>query len=617
MSVQFQTLTDLGGLVTNIPEDKIPDRNASDISDIDLSVYGFVQTKGGYDLFANQITEAGSCLRSFPFKKNYGSLRTIIMRQRDNGTTAVLEWLNPDNAETDDGKWETLVTGLTTGAVMGFAIANGNDGQKVNLLVFCNAVENVSTWNGATATFVSDTANSITVSNIPLEGFTATGSLIINGVTYAYTGISSNTFTGVTPDPTVTAHAVGDGVAQAADTSTLSSLAKGNILCTSQGKLFLSGELQNESKVHYSQTGDVTDFSVGSGGLGAGGTFDVIEKGGRITYMEPKGASNVIIHKEDVIVSYGRTTDGTNAIESFETLAYSDDAGATNLKAGSILNNDSYFCTGREGLKQLSKSINDASLNINSITDVIIPSIQDFDFSDAAVIFYPRKRAIYLACKSSSSASANDRVITYYVKRGANGNYIGDLSIDNLPVADWFIYNRNLHFVSSLDQNAYSMYSRKSARGVGINHKWVSKEFTYGEPARGKEFNTLYIDGYIGDRTKIKITVLYGILGSGGSKSVTLSWNDSSYVSSQKISALGTDVLGAVALGASSNDIQDSYSFSAPIHFDVNKANRFRIKIETLYDDTTSPESYWAITNLGLNPTLLGKDFNKQINSNS
>lgn len=617
MSVQFQTLTDLGGLVTNIPEDKIPDRNASDISDIDLSVYGFVQTRGGHDLFANQITEAGSCLRSFPFKKNYGTLRTIIMRQRDNGTTATLEWLNPDNTATDDGKWETLVTSLTTGAVMGFAIANGNNGQKVNLLIFCNAVENVSTWNGATSTFVSDTANTITVSNIPLEGFTATGSLIINGVTYAYTGISSNTFTGVTPDPTVTSHAVGDGVAQAADTSTLSSLAKGNILCTSQGKLFLSGELQNESKVHYSQTGDVTDFSVGSGGLGAGGTFDVIEKGGRITYMEPKGTSNVIIHKEDVVVSYGRTTDGTNAIESFETLAYSDDAGATNLKAGSILNNDSYFCTGREGLKQLSKAINDASLNINSITDVIIPSLQDFDFSDAAVIFYPRKRAIYLACKSSSSASANDKVITYYVKRGANGNYIGDLSIDNLAVADWFIYNRNLHFVSSLDQNSYSMYSRKSASGVGINHKWVSKEFTYGEPARGKEFNTLYIDGYIGDRTKIKITVFYGILGSGGSKSQVLEWDDSRYVSSQKISALGTDALGTLALGSSSSDILDSYSFSAPIHFDVNKANRFRIKIETIYDSETSPESYWAITNLALNPTLLGKDLNKQINSNS
>lgn len=617
MSVQFQTLTDLGGLITNIPEDKIPDRNASDISDIDLSVYGFVQTRNGHDLFANQITEAGSCLRSFPFKKNYGTLRTIIMRQRDNGATAILEWLNPDNSATGDGKWETLVSGLTTGAVMGFAIANGDEGNKVNRLVFCNAIENVSTWNGATSLFVSDTANSITVSNIPLEGFTATGSLILNGVEYAYTGISTNTFTGVTPDPTATTNTAGDGVAQAADTSSLSSLAKGNILCTSQGKLFLSGELQNESKVHYSQTGNVTDFSVGSGGLGAGGTFDVIEKGGRITYMEPKGNNSVIIHKDDVIVAYSRTTDGTNAIETFETLAYSDDSGATNLKAGSILNNDSYFCTGREGLKQLSKSINDASLNINSITDVIIPSIQDYDFSDASVIFYPRKRAIYIACKSSSSVSANDKVITYYVKRGANGNYIGDLSIDNLSVADWFIYDRNLYFVSSLDQNSYSMYSRRSARGVGINHKWVSKEFTYGEPARGKEFNTLYIDGYIGDRTKMKITVLYGILGSNGSKSIVLSWNDSNYVSSQKISALGTDVLGTLALGSSSSDIQDSYSFSAPIHFDVNKSNRFRVKIETIYDDDTSPESYWAVTNLGLNPTLLGKDFNKQINSNS
>lgn len=617
MSVQFKNQADLGGLITNIPEDKIPERNASDIADMDLSIYGFIQTRKGHDRFGNTITDPGACLRSFPFKKNYGNLIDIIIRQRDNGTTAILEWWNPNNTLNNaDGYWETLVTGLQTGAPMGFAIANGDEGTKINRLVFCNGYQNVSYWNGATATYVSPTANTIVCDDLALQGFTATGSLLINGVTYAYTGISSNTFTGVTPDPTAGSLIAGMGVAQLPDTSTYSSLAKGNILCTSQAKLFISGETQNESKVHYSKTGDVLDFTI-TAGLGGGGTFDVIEKGGAITYMEPKGQDTVIIHKTDSIVAYKRSTDGTNAIENFETLAYGADSGAVGIKAGTVLNRDSYFCTGKEGLKLLSKAIDDSSLNVNSITDAILPSLENYNFSDAAVIYYPRKRAIYLACKSSSSVSGNDKVIVYYTKRGPNGNYIGDLSIHNLSVADWFIYNSNLYYVSSIDQNAYVMYSRRSDRGTGINHKWVSKEFTNDEPGRGKEFNTMYIDGFIGDRTKIKITILYGILGTGGEKSQILSWNDTDYVSSQKISALGTDILGTLSLGASSIEITDSYSFSAPIHFDVLKSNRYKVKIETIYDDDTDVESYWAVSNIGFNPNLMERDFNKMINSNS
>jgi len=90
---------------------------------------------------------------------------------------------------------------------MGFAPANGNNSEKVNLLIFCNGVDSASTWNGATATVASVTANTI-VCNETLatsgsqEGFTSTGNAIVDGTTYAYTGITAKTFTGVTPDPT-------------------------------------------------------------------------------------------------------------------------------------------------------------------------------------------------------------------------------------------------------------------------------------------------------------------------------------------------------------------------------------------------------------------------------
>jgi len=45
MPAKYKNLVDLGGLVTNTPEDKVAERNATDILNIDLSIKGMIQTK--------------------------------------------------------------------------------------------------------------------------------------------------------------------------------------------------------------------------------------------------------------------------------------------------------------------------------------------------------------------------------------------------------------------------------------------------------------------------------------------------------------------------------------------------------------------------------------------
>ena len=109
--------------------------------------------------------------------------------------------------------------------------------------------------------------------------------------------------------------------------------------------------------------------------------------------------------------------------------------------------------------------------------------------------------------------------------------------------------------------------------------------------------------------------MLYGLLGSGGSKEKIVAWDDDE-IESQKISALGTDVLGAYSLGAVNPDINDSYAFSIPIAVNVKRSSRYKIKIETYYDADTTPESYWAISNMSTNPRLLGLDGNQVVSSN-
>ena len=237
MAKDFKNILDLGGLISNLPEDKIPDRNASDISDIDMSINGLIQTKGGYDIFGNDTSAAGSSLRGYLFNKNYGTLQRIKLRVRDDGSNSILEWLNPSNTSTADGKWETLQSGLEQGAVMGFAPFNTSD---TNRLVLCNGVDAYSFWNGDTGTVASVTANTIVINeDVGIEGFGATGSIMVDGTEYAYTGEAGSTFTGVTPDPTTQNPAASSGVAQIVDVTTGAALDVGNILLTSQARIWM------------------------------------------------------------------------------------------------------------------------------------------------------------------------------------------------------------------------------------------------------------------------------------------------------------------------------------------------------------------------------------------
>lgn len=692
MAQEFKTLFDLGGLASNSPIDKIPDRNASDCANIDFSINGLIQTRRGYRQFANKIEDAGQCLDYFLFRKNFGTKKDIHLRVRSDDTESILEYLDDTVSETyPDGVYRTLVDGLEPMASMGFAIANGDGGLKINKVVMGNAVDNMMQWNGALATIDEVTSNTIVCKEtLATEGFD-TGfnmKLIIDGVKYTYTGITDKTFTGVTPDPsaipanTSVAQAVDDellvetiiqadtisfetatepkiydsangfidagfkagmniviggstdndglytitaveaGMLTLSDTNFLTTeeagnnvsisagIPKGNILLTAQRKLWVSGG-ENESKVYYSQSGNITCFGITTG-LGSGGSFDLLEGSGKITCIESKGKNTILIHKKDAIIAYSREAiDALSVRESFDTLGIGNGVGASFKKALVNYNQASYYMTSNEGVKNLSRAVNEDVLNISSITDQVLPTIREYDNSSASAVYYAPKKCIYIATNNSNG----DRVvISIYIKQ--EGLY--DISIDELPVADWLVDGDNLYFVSSLDQNTYLMFDRESDDNVFVNHHWVSKDFTFQEPSRGKTFNKLYVEGFVKEGTKINIEVFYGIGGNRGLKNHVVRWNDQSVVSFATLGALGTEVIGVNSFGNNTADVSDSRYFSYPIHLDVNKATRYRIRISTLYetDDDFDADPYWAISNIATNPNLEDVMYNEIQNSN-
>lgn len=698
MAEEYKSLMDLGGLKTDSPSDKIPDRNSSDCQNIDYSSNGLIQTRLGYRQFANRIEDEGKCLNAFLFRKNFGTVQNIHMRVRSSSTESILEYLSQPTEDNPDGVYQTLLDGLEPLAPMGFAIANGDGASKVNRLVMGNAYDDMLLWNGALATVASATSNSIVCNELLLpEGFETEYrmKLMINGVEYTYTGITNYTFTGVTPNPSA-ALTAGDSVAQSIDTERLvehiitgdtftfstgatnstivdsasgfvtagftagqkiviggsvdndgiytiktvtddtitlsdsdyledevdgtnitisAGVPKGNTLLTAQRKLWVAGNLDNFSKVHYSQSGDVTCFGITSG-LGSGGTFDLIEGSGKINLLEARGKNTVIIHKDDAIIAYTREAlDATNVSESFDTIGEGTGVGATSPKARVGYNSTSYFMTGVEGVKTLDRVINEDLLEVNSITNSIFPTLKNFDNSNASMAYYASKRLLLVATDND----VGDRVvISIYIKGDKSTGFSYDISIDDIPAEDFLVDGDDLYFVSSLDQNTYLMFARNSDNLVQANHYWTSKDFTFNEPARGKQFNKIYVEGFIKEGTVINIIVYYGIAGNRGIKNHIIRWDDVRNVSFASLGALGETVIGRYSLGYSNTDLVNSRYFGIPIHFDVNKSTRFKIKIETLYEESEDydKETYWAVSNISLNPDLDTIMYNEIENSN-
>jgi len=613
MADKFEYISELGGLRTDFPEDKIPTRNASDIQNIDMSLKGLIQTAKGKSIYGNKITAIGAITRGYLFKKAVDTLfPRLHLRVRDNGTNSILEWLNPYNlTNSPDGEWEAVLSTLTTGAIMGFVPFNTSSiSATTNTLVFCNGVDSYYVWNTTQVLVSSVTTDTIisTSTSLSDRGFGATGSFIINGTSYAYTGLSGGTFTGVTPDPTVQNPAVNTGIVN--PPTAHAGNPKGNVLLVSGARVWLA----KSTTLFYSKVGDPADFTAGNSPED-GGIEDFPDAGGPITLLDSKDNNKIIIHKEDGILIFNLTYTDTAKVPYKDNLTLAENSGASNLKAGAGLNNVAYFVTGQEALKSLERAKTGSDLNLDSESDIILPTIADYDFSTAAAIYYPYKRVIYVACKKNSDSAYNDRVLAFYVRKVADGTVL-DISVDDGYISDFVVDGKNLYAHSSIDQNTYLMFEQFSYDGEAQNHKWVSKEFTFNEPAQGKEFDKVFVDGFIRYGTKVKISVLYGILGSDGAKDIILKWDDENYIYQQKISALGTNTLGTVSVGGSSEDIQDSYAFSVPIHFDVNKSTRYRIKVETYYDDETLAETYWAVSTIGVNPRIKSINYNIVKNSN-
>lgn len=226
-----------------------------------------VEHRRGYTLDGQSNSALTAIESAYDWQRHVGN--TAYLRSYDDE----LEFRFVDSGGTIT--WNKLADGFTSVA---FNFAEFWDtAELIDQLLFVNGTSNIFQWSGGVTTLDSFTVSTLTKQGTTTwgeEGFYTTGTrqVIINGITYTYTGgEGTTTLTGVTPDPTVDNPPVGSISHQAIRTTANSAITglpnafENDLIETLYNQVYIGSFVDRQ--VYISKTNSFTDFSFSSLGL--------------------------------------------------------------------------------------------------------------------------------------------------------------------------------------------------------------------------------------------------------------------------------------------------------------------------------------------------------------
>lgn len=203
------------------------------------------------------------------------------------GETFILAISNSKLYVINDDIWYTLQSSLTkTRYVFDKWWDNTN---KKDIAVFVNGTTNLFRWGGGFGLIASTTGTTIVLDRtIAASALPSTsGSVVVNGTTYSYTGTSGSTLTGVTPNPTGEAN--GSGVLESLTTNanTPASTFTGDFLKVINNQLYIGS--YTSRLIYLSSDTDYTNYTVPSPQIsGSPGLFTLDDVGKGIGVRQGK-----------------------------------------------------------------------------------------------------------------------------------------------------------------------------------------------------------------------------------------------------------------------------------------------------------------------------------------
>lgn len=192
----FDLITEFGGYVSSKDKTNVsPNVLVKGSQNVYKKLSGTVAARPGLKLRGSTDNTQAGVDSSFEW---YTSLASVYPMRVANGKLQ----FESDIVSSGTYVWYDLLTGLTLNR---FVFDTWwNNALKKDVLLFVKGDSDIQMWHGGVALISSTTVNTIVLDRAAATaGFpTSGGTVIINGTTYTFTGVSASTLTGVTADPT-------------------------------------------------------------------------------------------------------------------------------------------------------------------------------------------------------------------------------------------------------------------------------------------------------------------------------------------------------------------------------------------------------------------------------
>ena len=487
-------------------------------------------------------------------------------------------YLHPDYND-----WTALEYDLSDGSQWGFAPSDVNSG-KMNLLAMGSQNDLYRLWSGATALVDSWTANTITIQGVPWcvgRGFTDSGNLSVNGVYFAYSGTSTTSFTGVTPDPTGTAIAKDQGIAQKPVTY-VAPAPQGYILVSAEGttggktggRVLVMGTknattlLQDGGQVWGSKINDPTYWTIPGSHI-AGDPFVVnIPQGGGAVTGSCAYEDGFLVWKDSYICKLSFSTDNNDYVSTLPFINYDEHSGGDEGSASPFaifrLGTSVYFVSPTAVVNTVQRVANVDYPRVLPLSDPIKRYIETLTIDAKVNGCGWRGRAYFFFPTDGVILVYDTRYECWYAP------------YEGLSIVASFVKDGKLYGALKQSPNIIQLWtgttdlSTPTDPGLPINSELDLGRMNFGSKDTRKEFDRFYLEGIMTPGGTVEFDLQYDE--AGAMRSFTLKGTDTGvFFSTPDGSGLGTEELGTEPLG-------DTGTTGI---VDVEGAIKFRLKLTT------------------------------------
>lgn len=418
-----------------------------------------------------------------------------------------------------NGAWEILDASITGGGAKYRYTTFWDNTELIDKLILVNGSPNIFHWTGAITTFSSATANTITkegTTTFGEERFSTTGTRKAkvkddSGVwrEFQYTGgTDTTTLTGVTVDLTAYTISAGAPIFEMVDVevNVPSATSKNDFVANYTNHLIVFSETSRN--VLGSKLNDFSDFTPQSSPRlpGESLTF-VLDETPTGAAIAPTGSSLYIQTRNYYYqLTLVDSDDGSVQTISIQPTFIPDGGATNNLAVGNIKNYLTQI-TNEPTYDLLGNVLNVEGIRNESISDDIKNYMDASSVDEASVSYF--KNNSFISIKSSDKFGSNNNLLIRDLQRSY---WETPWTIPSLLT---FEHNGELYAHDPSMKNTIKLYQGYSdgkngtIEGAPISTKWFSSWDNFGLPFNQKEFDVMWIDGYITPNTKLKFYLSY------------------------------------------------------------------------------------------------------------